>query len=241
MSATADVQVTNDGEPGMKHGMMGWRADAPDKFLSAPAERNKEFITDGIARILADAADGIVVEVGSGSGQHVALLALKLPKLQFQPTEYAGLPNPRAKPQDVDKILGSVAAYCSGMPNVLTPLPLDGAALATSPIAPDGGLRAIVCINVVHLSPLAVLDGVIAGASAKLCAGGWLFFYGPWARDGDFGSEGNVIANSDSSSLILSLSHSHDDTHNKAEQPRGHSYYESRCPLTPLNMSSQGP
>jgi len=173
----------------MGHGSFGWRVDEPTKFYSAPADRNKVVILPTIVSRLADENDGLVLECGSGSGQHMAALAPQLPKLRFQPSEYEGHPNPRANRQDVDKIKGSIAAYCGNIPNVLPPITLDATALATSTVA--AGLSAVIAINIIHVSPPVVMDGLISGAGTKLKPGGWLFFYGPFMRDGVITGEGN--------------------------------------------------
>ena len=86
-------------QPGMGHGKMGWLVSDPQVFWSSAAERNKAFIGETIAdaRFLSVFADGIVLEIGSGSGQHVSFLATILPHLHFLPTEYPGHPSPRAQ------------------------------------------------------------------------------------------------------------------------------------------------
>ena len=77
------------------------------------------------------------------------------------------------------------------MPNVLNPVGLDASTLATSTLASDSSVAAIIAINVIHVSPPSVLAGLIAGAGTKLRKGGWLFFYGPFSRDGVIDGEGN--------------------------------------------------
>ena len=157
----------------MGNGSFGWRVNEPTKFYSAPAD-----ILPTIVSRLADENDGLVLECGSGSGQHMAALAPQLPKLRFQPSEYEGHPNPRANRQDVDKIKGSIAAYCGNIPNVLPPITLDATALATSTVA--AGLSAVIAINTIYVSPPVVMDGLISGAGTKLEPGGWLFVRSPF-------------------------------------------------------------
>ena len=188
----SEVRVTNPGDPGMGDGKFGWRADEPTKFYSAPANRNKEFIVDAIFKRLSDEPDGVVVEIGSGSGQHMAELAPRLPNLRFQPTEFGGHPNPHADPQDVTRILASISAYCAQLPNVLPPVHLDATELAAWKVTPDGSTAGLLAINVIHVSPPAVLEGILQGAGKKLRRGGWLFFYGPFSRDGVIDGDGNL-------------------------------------------------
>ena len=87
--------------------------------------------------------------------------------------------------------MGSIARYCEGLSNVLPPRELDAVGLARSDVAGDGAVDAIVAVNVIHVSPPAVLQGILAGAGTKLRPGGLLFFYGPFGRDGAISGEGN--------------------------------------------------
>ena len=135
---------------------------------------------------------GLVVEVGSGSGQHVAHFAKLLPALTFQPTEYPGHPSPLAAPQDEEKILRSIGSYTSGLPNCRAGVALDATALVASDLCPDGSAAAVVAINVAHISPPVVLEGLVAGAGRKLAPGvGCLVLYGPWAVEGRVEGAGN--------------------------------------------------
>ena len=168
--------ITNPDEKGMAHGRMGWLAESPGQFYSYAADGNKTMITNFMKERLGSLSEGTVLEVGSGSGQHVVEMATALPALTFQPTEYPGHPNPRADPQDIDRILGSIRASvaAASLANVKDAAFLDASALAsaaTDAVAPPGSLAAIGCFNVVHISPIEVLNGLLAGASAKLRPG----------------------------------------------------------------------
>lgn len=189
-----DNRVTNSEEVGMGHGRMGWLESSPAKFFSGAAQRNSPGIGKVLTKHLGDSQldNGLVIEVGSGSGQHVAHFAPLLPMLQFQPTEFAGLPNPLADCQDEERILASIAEYTKDLPNVLAPLALDASELASAPLCADGEAACIIAVNVVHISPHAVFEGIIQGAGKKLKPGvGVLIFYGPWAIDGVISGEGN--------------------------------------------------
>ena len=187
-------QVANSDEPGMGHGKMGWLSDDPERFFSVAAERNKAVIGENVVRHLSVLQTGTVLEIGSGSGQHIAYLAKQLPQLKFKPTEYHGHPNPLAESQEAEKMLVSIrkTALEAEANNVLDAQVLDACELASWSGAGDGSLAAIICINVVHISPEAVLQGIVRGASKKLAAGGLLFFYGPWCVDGQISPESNI-------------------------------------------------
>lgn len=140
----------------------------------APATlRNRE----PIAAVLADElpAIGLVLEVASGSGEHCAFLAERFPRLQWQPSD-----------PDADA-LASIADWCADLPNVLSPLTLDAADDAW----PIGAADAILCINMVHISPWQATLGLMAGAGRLLAPGAPLFLYGPYRQRGVPTAESN--------------------------------------------------
>jgi hypothetical protein len=131
----------------------------------APAtSRNR----DAIAEVLADVLppQGRVLEVASGSGEHCAFFAQRFPGLTWQPSD----PDRAA--------LASIASWCAGLANVLPPLALDA---ATDDWAIDRA-DALLCINMVHISPWAATLGLMAGAARRLPRGGPLILYGPYRR-----------------------------------------------------------
>ncbi|MEP9351215.1 DUF938 domain-containing protein [Xanthobacter sp. KR7-225] len=147
-----------------------------DARLSAPsALRNRDPILDVLAAVLPPA--GLVLEIASGSGEHVTHFARHLPHLAFQPSDPAA------------EARASVAAHVAaeGLANVRAPLALD-AAVADWPVGPAA---AIVCINMIHISPWPSTLGLMAGAGARLPVGGPLVLYGPYLRDGVETAPGN--------------------------------------------------
>lgn len=136
--------------------------------LSSPsALRNREPIGDVLVRELGSLAHGVVLEVASGSGEHVAHFAARLPLLTFQPTEVE--PKERA----------SIAAHTEGVPNVLAPLALD--VLLPWPIE---RADAVIAINMLHASVPETVLALMRGAGRVLPSGGLLFTYGPYTIDG---------------------------------------------------------
>lgn len=113
---------------------------------------------------------GLALEIASGSGEHVVHFAAAFPGLAWQPSD-----------PDSDA-LGSIAAWAdeSGAPNILEPIALDAAATAW----PISHADALLCINMVHISPWAATKGLIAGAARVLGAGAPLYLYGPYLREG---------------------------------------------------------
>jgi SAM-dependent methyltransferase len=138
-----------------------------DERETAPsAERNEGPILDVVRRALP--ARGLVLEIGSGSGQHVAHFAAALPLLEFQPSE---LDTARQ---------ASIRAWTRGLRNVKPAIELD---VMRHPWPIDAA-DAIICINVIHISPWAATLALMQGAAAILPAGGVLVTYGPYRRDG---------------------------------------------------------
>ncbi|MFL9932957.1 DUF938 domain-containing protein [Paraburkholderia sp. RL18-103-BIB-C] len=142
---------------------------------SPSAERNRE----PILAVLRDAlpATGRVLEIASGTGQHAMCFAGALPGLDWQPSD-----------ADADA-RASIAAWIAhdGLPNVRAPLALDVH-------QPDWGvdsLDAVVCINMIHISPWSAAEALFAGASRRLADGGVLYLYGPYKRGGAHTSPSN--------------------------------------------------
>jgi SAM-dependent methyltransferase len=139
-----------------------------DRLVSPSAERNKDPVADVLCRVLPD--QGLVLEVSSGTGQHVVHFARAMPHLRWQPTE-----------RDEDN-LRSIASWraAEALPNVLEPIRLD---VVDQPW-PVSSAAAVVCLNMIHIAPWAAAEALIRGAEAILAAGGILFLYGPYRREG---------------------------------------------------------
>ena len=141
----------------------------PDLRETAPSpERNKQPILEVLARVLP--SSGVALEIGSGTGQHVAHFAKALPKLTFQPSE-----------MDAERH-ASIAAWIAHeqLANVRPPIAFDVSRLPWPVKAAD----AIVCINVIHISPWEATLALMRGAGEVLRPGGVLVTYGPYRRDG---------------------------------------------------------
>ncbi|KFC67596.1 hypothetical protein FG93_03909 [Bosea sp. LC85] len=140
-----------------------------DPRLFAPATlRNREPILDILRKILP--ATGLVLEIASGSGEHVSYFAAALPALTFQPSD-----------PDQDALI-STAAWSgqSGLANIRPPVQLDAAAAEW----PVHSADAIICINMIHISPWAATQGLMTQAGRLLPDGAPLYLYGPYRRPG---------------------------------------------------------
>jgi len=137
--------------------------------LEAPAAaRNRQPILDVLGEHLP--REGLVLEIASGTGEHTAHFASALPQLTFQPSD----PDAAAR-ASIDDWVRTL-----GLANVRTALTLDASAGSW----PIERADAILCINMIHISPWAATVGLIAGAARRLPAGGLLYLYGPYHRDG---------------------------------------------------------
>lgn len=137
----------------------------------APATlRNREPIADVLTRELP--ASGKVLEIAAGTGEHAVFFAEAFPALAWQPTD----PSAEA--------LASIAAYRADYAgsNLAAPLLLDAAAPDSWPLAEAA---AILCINMVHISPWEATLGLFRGAARLLGrTGGPLILYGPYLEQG---------------------------------------------------------
>lgn len=144
--------------------------------LAPAAERNRQPILDVLRRVLPPA--GLVLEVASGTGQHSAFFAERLPSLQWQPTDAA----PEA--------LQSIGAWVeeAARDNLLPPLELD----VRRPEWPLAEADALVCINMIHISPWETTEALFHGASRLLANGSCLVTYGPYRVHGRHTASSNA-------------------------------------------------
>lgn len=149
-------------------------------FLSA-AERNKGPILDVLARVLP--GRGIVLEIASGTGQHVIHFAKALPGLTWQPSD--------SDAELRDSILLRVRE--ERLANINPPIDLDVTRLPWPLRTAD----AAVCINMIHVAPWSATLALFEGAKALLPARHFLFLYGPYRRFGGHTSESNARFDSD--------------------------------------------
>lgn len=137
----------------------------------APATlRNRDPIAAVLARELP--SHGMVLEIAAGTGEHAVSFAERFPALHWQPSD----PSAEA--------LASIAEYREEYPgsNLAAPLLLDAAAPDAWPVPKAA---AIVCINMVHISPWEATLGLFAGAGRLLArSGGPLIIYGPYIEQG---------------------------------------------------------
>ena len=134
--------------------------------FSPSAARNRDPILAVLQRVLPSA--GLVLELGSGTGEHAVHFARHLSALRWLPSD--------ADPAAMASITDWVAH--GALSNVLPPLCFD---LAATPW-PVAAADAVVAINVLHYSPWPTTPALFAGAAEVLPAGGVVVCYVPYRR-----------------------------------------------------------
>jgi SAM-dependent methyltransferase len=135
---------------------------------SPAAERNKAAILEVLARVLP--RDGLVLEVASGTGQHVVHFAGALPLLAWQPSD----PDAQMLP------VLAARGHAARLANLREPVALD---VRQDPW-PVARADALVCINMIHIAPWSATAALWRGAGAILPAGAPVVLYGPYRMGG---------------------------------------------------------
>jgi hypothetical protein len=149
-----------------------------DPRMQSPwAARNGPIIQERICTLL-EGAEGHVLELASGSGEHILHLSRALPDLTWWPSDIGA------------RELESIAAWreSEGGENLMAPVYLD-AGTRTWPLGGPGyppaeNLKAIFAVNLVHISPWEVTLGLFAGAGRHLSPQGLVILYGAFRREG---------------------------------------------------------
>jgi SAM-dependent methyltransferase len=148
-------------------------AEAP---VSEACLRNQQPIADMLERELPP--HSVVLEIGSGTGQHAAFISRRLPGIKWQPSELA------------DRIAGINAwRERAQNSNFLPPLVLDVA----QDLWPVKQVDAVFSANVVHFIGWPKVRAMMAGIGRVLKHTGLAFFYGPFNYGGQFTSDGNRL------------------------------------------------
>jgi len=123
---------------------------------------------------------GHVLEIASGTGQHITAFAAALPHLHWHPSE----PDPTRR--------ASIDAYVAdaGLQNVAAAIALDVAKAGWgSQIQPKD---LITCNNLTHLITQTATQTMIAEVAQALAPAGRFMLYGPFMRSGMLTSEGDA-------------------------------------------------
>ncbi|MEM9623354.1 MAG: DUF938 domain-containing protein [Pseudomonadota bacterium] len=155
---------------------------------SSAAERNKQPILDVLVALLnthqssadVESARGCVLEIASGTGQHIEYFAPHFPALQWVPSEAEG------------RAFAAIKARTGHLPNVSPPIALDVCDVWPLDLVPEKQpLVAVLVANLFHISPVETLTGFFRGAATVLSSGGLVHVYGPFKCGGAFNSPGD--------------------------------------------------
>lgn len=136
-----------------------------DRLMSPSAARNREAIAGVLAEALPQGAR--VLEIGSGTGEHAVTACERRPDITWQPSD----PDAASR--------RSQAAWADAADGRIAP-PLAIDLLEDGWTGEVGPVDALVCNNVIHISPWAVTEALAAGAAQLLEAGQPVCLYGPY-------------------------------------------------------------
>ncbi|KAJ3122315.1 Acyl-coenzyme A thioesterase 11 [Nowakowskiella sp. JEL0407] len=142
------------------------------------AERNKDSILTTMTPYLLQCKR--VLELASGSGQHISYIAEKFPEIQFQPSE---IPD--------EKLHASINSYIAELSNVKKPIALDALNETDWEKLTGENVDLVYFVNLLHISSWRVTEMVSKNVSELLESGGWCIVYGPFKKDGKFTTESN--------------------------------------------------
>ncbi len=147
-------------------------AGADGRKYSPSATRNREPVRDVFAA--EGLTSGRVLEIASGTGEHGAFLTDSFPGLEWT---YSDIDGPSLESQ-------SAWRAAAGHTRLHGPLNLDASTDHWGAAERPGHWDFIVSMNMVHIAPFFVAEGLFAGAGRLLAPGGKLFLYGPFSRNG---------------------------------------------------------
>jgi SAM-dependent methyltransferase len=138
------------------------------RLFTGSVERNKDPILNLLKRVLPHT--GLILEIGSGTGQHVAYFAKALPELTWQPSD----------PDDGFRESIRSWTKLENLDNVRAPIDLEVCRFPWPVTRAD----AVLCVNMIHVAPWAATQALFSGAKCVLDCGGLLVLYGPYLRFG---------------------------------------------------------
>ena len=153
---------------------------SPQLAFSPAAQRNRALILDVLnPRIeallmrqqnnpqLPNSARMRVLEIASGSGQHIEYFASNWPQLDWLPSDYN------------ESVLADIAQRTAHLENVKLPIQLD-----VCGTWPKIKANIVLVANMFHISPIETVAGFFTGA-AQICSDdGFLLTYGPYKMNG---------------------------------------------------------
>ena len=119
---------------------------------------------------------GVVLEIGSGTGQHAVYFSRNMPHLTWQPT-------------DREENLPGIRAWVdtTALANLRAPLKLD----VREAHWPIDSARYVFSANTAHIMGWQEVENMFDGIQRIIEPRGYMCLYGPFNRDGQFTSDSN--------------------------------------------------
>ena len=130
--------------------------------------------------------NGIALEIGSGTGEHVICFAKALPGLVWLPSD----------PDSASRASIKAWSAIEGLANVRAPVAID-VREGVWGVEDDAPFDAMISLNMVHIAPWEAALGLLAGAGRLLRPDGVLVFYGPFMLGGTHTSASNAAFDAD--------------------------------------------
>ena len=145
------------------------------KPYSAACDNNRQPILEIIEILFANCKE--ILEIGSGTGQHAAYFAQKLPHLIWRSS-------------DLQENHAGIELWLNEahLPNTPPPLKLD----VTQAHWPELNADAVFCANTIHIIGWDSVKAMIAGVGKLLPNNGLLVLYGPFNYNNAYTSESNA-------------------------------------------------
>jgi len=148
------------------------------RLFSPSAGRNLEPIMQAFKDF--DLTEGRVIEFGSGTGQHAAHLVQAHQGLDWLATD----------PDAQSRVSCGAWAAHYGLSDRMKVADVD--LLKRDQRDALSSADVVYASNVIHISPISVLEGLLKVCKSVLTAGGRLVLYGPFRRNGVHNSDGNA-------------------------------------------------
>lgn len=160
-----------DGEGRLPRTLEAQSSDGSRRF-SPSVSRNRGILREAFLDNVREPAS--VLEIGSGTGEHGVFLSDERSDIHWTFSDHN------------EEALSGIAAWMAhaGRDTLHGPHLLDASTQNWGPEIEGQIFDVVFSANVVHIAPLAVLEGLIAGAGRLLAPAGKLVFYGPFSRDG---------------------------------------------------------
>ncbi|MSQ99562.1 MAG: DUF938 domain-containing protein [Xanthomonadales bacterium] len=147
---------------------------AVDLPFAAACERNKVPICAVLKEVLPE--KGTVLEIGSGTGQHIVFFAAQQPRLHWQPSD---------RKEYLPGLSRRLAA--DGCSTILPLIELD-----VMQSWPEQNFAAVYSANTAHIMDWQAVCAMFEGVSQRLLPGGSFCLYGPFNEGGTFTAPSNA-------------------------------------------------